>query len=131
MTGIDTNVLTRFIMQDDRYQSPAASRFLESLTPENPGFIALVTVAELGWVLMRRYKLSRRQFAEAMDSLFGSTQVVIENASLVADAFLLFERTNADFSDCLVSLSAKSAGCDAVATFDIRAAKLLNMNLLK
>jgi predicted nucleic-acid-binding protein len=131
LTGIDTNVLTRFIMQDDRSQSQAASRFLESLTPENPGFIALVTVAELGWVLMRRYKLSRRQFAEALDSLFGSTQVVIENASLVADAFLLFEQTNADFSDCLVSLSAKSAGCDAVATFDVRAAKLLAINLLK
>lgn len=131
MTGIDTNVLTRFIMQDDRYQSPAASRFLESLTPENPGFIALVTVAELGWVLMRRYKLSRRQFSQAMDSLFGSTQVVIENAGLVANAFLLFEQTNADFADCLVSLSAKSAGCDAVATFDIRASKLLAMNLLK
>jgi predicted nucleic-acid-binding protein len=80
---------------------------------------------------MRRYKLSRRQFAEALDSLFGSTQVVIENASLVADAFLLFEQTNADFSDCLDSSSAKSAGYDAVATFDVRTAKLLAMNLLK
>ena len=92
MTGIDTNVLTRYIMQDDRSQSQSASRFLESLTPENPGFIALITVAEFDWVLMRRYRLTRRQFAEALDSLFGSTEVVIENAGLVADAFLLLSR---------------------------------------
>ena len=131
MTGIDTNVLTRFIMQDDRQQFMAASAFMSSLTPESPGFIGLVTVAEICWILMRRYRLSRSQFSLAMERLLNSTLLQFENQNLVAEALLLFDKTNADFADCLVSLSAKAAGCDDVVTFDIRSSKVLAMTLLK
>jgi predicted nucleic-acid-binding protein len=120
MTGIDTNVLTRFIMQDDRLQFMAASAFMSSLTPESPGCI-----------LMRRYGLSRSQFSLAMERLLNSTLLQFENQNLVAEALLLFDKTNADFADCLVSLSAKAAGCDDVVTFDIRSSKVLAMTLLK
>jgi predicted nucleic-acid-binding protein len=118
-------------MQDDRVQSLAAGAFMESLSHENPGFIGLVTIAELCWVLMRRYKLSRSEFSAAMEWLFSSTELQIENQSLVADAFLLFEESNADFADCLVSLSAKAAGCETIVTFDKRAVRLLSMKLLR
>jgi predicted nucleic-acid-binding protein len=131
MTGIDTNVLTRFIMQDDRQQFMAASAFMSSLTPESPGFIGLVTVAEICWILMRRYRLSRSQFSLAMERLLNSTLLQFENQNLVAEALLLFDKTNADFADCLVSLSAKASGCDDVVTFDIRSSKVLAMTLLK
>jgi predicted nucleic-acid-binding protein len=131
LTGVDTNVLTRYIMQDDRYQSAVATAFLDSRTREDPGFVTLVTMAELCWVLTRRYKLSRKQFSGVMDWLFGSPELQIENGKLAADALLLCEQSNADFPDCLVSLSAKAAGCATVVTFDQQAAKLLAMTLLK
>ena len=47
MIGLDTNVLVRYIMQDDPQQSLKATRVIESLTKERPGFIALVSVVEL------------------------------------------------------------------------------------
>lgn len=131
MTGIDTNVLTRYIMQDDRQQFMAASAFLGSLTLESPGFVGMVTIAEICWVLMRRYRLTRSQFSSAMERLLNSTLLQFENQNLVAEALLLFDKTNADFADCLVSLSARAAGCDGVVTFDIRSSKVLAMTLLK
>lgn len=131
MTGIDTNVLVRYIMQDDPRQAMAASAFLDSLSKENPGFVGLVTVAEVCWVLMRRYKLNRDQLAGAMDWLINAASVQLENQKMVADALLLFEETNADFADCLVSLSAKAAGCASIVTFDLRSSKVLGMTLLK
>ena len=51
MIGLDTNVLVRYIMQDDPEQSPKATELIESLTGENPGYITMVSVIELYWVL--------------------------------------------------------------------------------
>ncbi|MGA1464036.1 MAG: PIN domain-containing protein, partial [Steroidobacteraceae bacterium] len=51
MIGLDTNVLVRYIMQDDPKQSPKASTLIESLSADHPGFISLVSVVELYWVL--------------------------------------------------------------------------------
>jgi predicted nucleic-acid-binding protein len=51
MIGLDTNVLVRYIMQDDATQSLKAAKLMESLTVDDPGFVSLVSVVELGWVL--------------------------------------------------------------------------------
>ncbi len=51
MIGLDTNVVVRYIMQDDPKQSPKATRLIESLTSDAPGFVPLVAVIELVWVL--------------------------------------------------------------------------------
>ena len=62
MIGLDTNVLVRYLAQDDRVQSPLATRFLESsLSQETPGFVATVVLAELVWVLESNYQFSREQ----------------------------------------------------------------------
>ena len=49
MIGLDTNVLVRYIMQDDARQSLSATKLMESLTVDEPGFVSLVSVVELGW----------------------------------------------------------------------------------
>jgi predicted nucleic-acid-binding protein len=51
VTGLDTNVLARYLMQDDPRQSPRATRLIESLSAEAPGFVPVVTIVELVWVL--------------------------------------------------------------------------------
>src|SRR5690348_17516308 len=61
MIGLDTNVLVRCVMQDDPRQSQKASRLIESLTSEAPGFVPLVALIELVWVLTSCYDLTREQ----------------------------------------------------------------------
>lgn len=59
MIGLDTNVVVRYIVQDDPAQSRVASRLIESLTPEAAGFVSIVTLAEITWVLDTAYGARR------------------------------------------------------------------------
>lgn len=74
MIGLDVNVLVRYIMQDDPKQSPKATRLVECLTSEQPGFVPLVAVVELVWVLSSSCGLSREQLVEALDLLLRSKE---------------------------------------------------------
>ena len=62
MIGLDTNVLVRYIMQDEPGQSAKATRLIESLEVDRPGFISLVSIVELYWVLTSCYDLTNDQF---------------------------------------------------------------------
>lgn len=75
MIGIDTNVLVRYIMQDDAKQSPKATKFMEALTVDVPGFVSQVSIVELVWVLGGSYELTRQQVAQALDALLRTKQV--------------------------------------------------------
>lgn len=86
MIGLDTNVLVRYIMQDDPKQSPKATRLVESLTSEQPGFMPLVAIVELVWVLSSSYRLDREQLVEALDLLLRSKEIVVDRADLVLQA---------------------------------------------
>ena len=130
MIGLDTNVLVRYIMQDDRKQAALATRLVESLTPEEPGFVTLVTVVELYWVLGTSYDLSRAQIVAALDALIRSKQLLVEQSDQVLRALRVFGGGSADFPDCLIERIAKAAGCDKVMTFDIGASKNSGMTLI-
>ena len=78
MTGLDTNVLVRYIMQDDPKQSPKANRLIESLDADNPGFISIVSVIELFWVLTSCYELSHAQVTQALEMMLRTKSFVIE-----------------------------------------------------
>ena len=69
MAGLDTNVLVRYIMQNNAKQSPKATRLIESLTVNAPGFVALVCVVELGWVFGSAYGLTHKELAQAFEAL--------------------------------------------------------------
>jgi predicted nucleic-acid-binding protein len=130
MTGLDTNVLVRYIMQDDAKQSPLATRLIESLSAESPGFVPVVSVVELGWVLSSAYDLDRNQLIEAFEGLLRTKELVVERAEIVWKALRVVQSTNADFADCLISCSAVVAGCPKTMTFDRGAAKAAGMTLL-
>ena len=130
MIGLDTNVLVRYIMQDDAKQAPQATRFVESLSPEAPGFLPLVAVVELAWVLSSAYDLDRAQLVEAFEGVLRTKELVIERAEVVWKALRAFQSANADFADCLIAHSAASAGCEKTMTFDRGAAKSAGMTLM-
>ncbi len=130
MTGLDTNVLVRYIMQDDARQSPSATRLVESLSGESPGFLPLVAVVELAWVLSSAYALDRDQLVEALEGLLRTKEIVVERAETVWKALRMFQGSNADLADCLIERSAAAAGCEQTMTFDRNAAKGCGMMLL-
>ena len=130
MIGLDTNVLVRYIMQDDPEQSPKAAELIESLTSENPGFIAMVSVVELYWVLTSAYELSGQQVAQALDALLRTKQLLVERADQVMRALRVFGTGRADFADCLIECTASGAGCARTMTFDVKASKYAGLTLM-
>lgn len=131
MIGLDTNVLVRYIMQDDAKQSPKATKIIEALDGvENSGYVTLVSIVELVWVLGTSYELTRAQVAQALDSLIRAKQLKIESADQMIRALRVFKIGKSDFADCLIERSANSAGCEKTITFDINASKHAGMTLI-
>ncbi len=131
MIGLDTNVLVRYIMQDDAKQTAKATTLIESLSAAAPGFITLVSVIELVWVLSACYDLSRAQVAQALEIILRSKQLIVDQAEHVVRALRAFRAGNADFADCLIERMAASAGCAQTMTFDSAAAKTAGMTLIR
>jgi predicted nucleic-acid-binding protein len=72
MTGLDTNVLVRYLTQDDAKQAEQATQLIENtLTVANPGFISLVVLTELYWVLGNVYSVTGPEWLDTVDDLFG------------------------------------------------------------
>jgi len=131
MIGLDTNVMVRYIMQDDVKQSAKATALIESLTSDNAGYITLVSVVELYWVLTSSYGLTDQQVAQALEAMLCTKQLVVERADQVMRALRVFGEDKADFADCLIGRAAASAGCGQTVAFDLGASKYAGMTLLK
>ena len=131
MIGLDTNVLVRYIMQDDARQAAKATTLIESLSAAVPGFITLVSIVELVWVLSSCYDLNRSQIAKSLEVILRSRQLVVDQAEHVVRALRTFREGSADFADCLIERMAARAGCARTMTFDSAAAKTAGMTLIR
>jgi predicted nucleic-acid-binding protein len=128
--GVDTNVLVRYIMQDDRVQSRLATAMLDALTPERPAYVSAVALAETSWVLSSTYGAPRSELAEAIEALLDADALVVEHAASARRA-LVACRSGADFADAFIAAINQQAGCGESVTFDKDAAKRAGMRLLK
>ena len=130
MIGIDTNVLVRYIAQDDPVQSRRATALIERECSEsNPGFVGLVVLAEVVWVAASCYSASRGEQCKIIRRILETRQLIVQEAETVWQALRLFEHGKADFADCLVERTATAAGCDRTVTFD-KSAGTIGMTLL-
>ena len=130
MIGLDTNVLVRYLAQDDPKQSPQATRMIESLTSEEPGYVSIVSVVEVVWVLSGCYAANRETLCKVLATLLQAKGIVVAHADVVWQALRLFRQTKADFADCLIKCFADDAACTKVMTFDRDAAKHCGMQLV-
>lgn len=131
MTGLHTNVIVRYVAQDDARQSAAATRLMEkTLSVENPGFVSLVTLCEVAWVLADCYGADRRRICSVLQALLETRQIVVESAELAWRALRSWEGSGADFSDALIGEVALGSGASRVLTFDKAAARLPGFALL-
>lgn len=124
MIGLDTNVLVRYLAQDDLAQSARATRLIEEeLTERNPGFLSVVTMVETVWVLGRAYGLSDRQVAATIERVLQTDVLVVENEQEVFAAMIALRWGTPSFSDALIAALGKKAGCAFTLTFDQKASR--------
>jgi len=129
--GIDSNVLVRYVVQDDPVQSPKAAQLIESiLTEENPGFVSIVTLVETVWVLKRPLRLTDAKIAGVLRVILRIESLVVEHEREVFAAMILLAEGRSSFSDALIGKLASRAGCTHTLTFDKRASRLDGFELL-
>jgi predicted nucleic-acid-binding protein len=131
MIGLDTNVLVRYLAKDDPIQTPVAVKLVRSLSEDEPGFLSLVVITELIWVLRMSYRYRNNEIANVVETLLQSRELIVEQEELVADALRGFATGSGDFADYLIERTGQLAGCIHIFTFDKRAATFAGMRLLK
>lgn len=131
MIGLDTNVLVRYLAQDDVLQARHATHIIErQLTEERPGFISLVTMVETVWVLDRVYGLSNEEIALTLERILQADTLVVQNEQEVFTAMIAVKTGAGSFADALIGALGEWAGCTATLTFDRKAKRLKQFKLL-
>ncbi len=125
MIGLDTNVLVRYLAQDDPAQSARANEIIERhLTDENPGFVSLIAMVETVWVLERSYGLSDLELAAVVERIIGSEHLVVQHEQAVFGGMLALKQGRGSFSDAVIAHLGIEAGCRHSLTFDRRTRRL-------
>jgi predicted nucleic-acid-binding protein len=131
MIGLDTNVLVRYLTQDDAIQSRKATEIIErQLTVAKPGFVSVVVIVETVWVLDRAYGFSAKEVAAAIERMLQVEVLAIENEQEVFTAMLTLKAGRGSFADALIAQLAARAGCIHTLTFDTKALRLPGFKLL-
>lgn len=131
MIGLDTNVLVRFLVQDDRAQAALATARIGALTEADPGFVSREVQVELVWVLERAYGLPRAEVARALEGLLEAQELVVEASDRTAIAADRYHKGGPGFADQMVALAGQGAGCTTTLTFDRKAARIPGMRALE
>lgn len=119
MIGINTNILVRYLTYDDPEQARKAAEVLETTcTKENPGFVPLVVICELVWVLKGAYKYPKDKIIEILWKLLGTLEIIVQDSAIVREALWHFETGKAGFADYLIGCICEEYGCKHVITFD-------------
>lgn len=131
MIGLDTNVLIRYIVRDDARQTQDATELIESMcTADDPGFVNLIVLCEISWVLTRGYQYNRRTVADVIRSILTSVELEVEESETVWRALSSFERDKADFADFIIGTHNRTRHATPTYTFDRKAAEHTDFVLL-
>ena len=129
MIALDTNVLARWIANDDEVQADAAAEVFSELSEDHRGFINLVVMAELYWILRSSIRMPKHRIHEAIEMLLSSPQIEVEDEETV-DLALNKATSGADFADALTAMTSELYGCTETVTFDRDAANKFGWRLL-
>ena len=125
MIGLDTNVLLRYLLQDDEVQGEKASRAIGRAAARNePLFISVVVLCEAVWVLESAYGYRKAEIVGVLDELLETGGFEIEQRDLVRTSLGDYRSNKADFADCWIGRTSEAHGCGQTLTFE-RALKAL------
>lgn len=131
MPALDTNVLVRYLVQDDEAQLAVAKRLIRKSVREGQTLFVPVTVTlELEWVLRSSFEYSRDETMEILSALFSAAELTFESEHALEVALHLYREGSADFADCLHIALAAQAGELPMWTFDKRAGKVTGAQVL-
>ncbi len=116
MIGLDSNVLVRYLVQDDQVQAARATRCIEAADARC--FIGVIVLCEVVWVLESVYGFDRTTVIDTFEKILMTAQFEIEDKDLVLRALDDFRNSRADFADCLIGRRNRAAGCSETVTFD-------------
>ncbi len=130
MIGLDTNILVRYLTQDDSIQSPKATELIERrLTEEKPGFVSIVAMVETVWVLERAYGLTPHEIVGAVERVLQTDVLVVENEQEVFAAMVALKEGHGSFADAVIAALGARMGCSCTLTFDRKALRLPGFEL--
>jgi predicted nucleic-acid-binding protein len=125
MLGLDTNVLVRFLVQDDQAQFERAQKPIGRESRTGGGvLISLLVLLETEWVLRSRYGLAKSEIIATFSGLLGSAELRFEDEHSIEEALFTWKDSPADFADCLIGARHRALGCRATASFDSKATRL-------
>ncbi len=132
MIGIDTNVLVRYLVQDDPAQAKAATRLIEgTCTKETPGFLNHLVLCETMWVLEGCYKQSKAILLNTIEQILRVAQLSVDEPQVVWQALEDYRSNQADFADYLLGRINRNRDCTTTMTFDRQASTSPVFTLLK
>ena len=132
MLGIDTNVLVRFLVQDDEVQFKKARKLIKrEVALGRRVFVNQLVLMETEWVLRSRYAVPKNQIIAAISGLLDAVDVQFEDEPVIEEALFIWKEATADFADCLIGVKNRRMGCQVTATFDIKASKLPGFKVLQ
>lgn len=124
MKALDTNVLVRFLVQDDQKQASIANQLLiDAEATKQPLFVSQLVVLELLWVLKSVYEVSRSDILIALNELLSMSALEFQDQRVVRDFIIDAQHNSYDLPDALIAQVAYGRGCDTTLTFDKKAAK--------
>ena len=131
MAALDTNILIRFLVEDDAAQLAAARRLIRKCVNAGETLFVPVTVSlELEWVLRSSYGFSKSVVIQTLAQLLASIELTFESEGALEIALVLYGQSTVDFSDCLHIALSSRAGESPLWTFDRAASKLEGARLL-
>ena len=131
MPALDTNVLVRYIVQDDPSQLAAAKRLISRFVTEGRAlFVPVTVVLELEWVLRSSFAFSKEDVLMTLSTLLSAAELTFESERALEVALQLFRKGSAEFADCLHVALAAQAGEQPLWTFDKGASKVSGAQLL-
>jgi predicted nucleic-acid-binding protein len=121
VTGLDTNVLVRYLTEDDPVQAQRAAALIQTLVARGERtFIGPVVLCELSWVLRTAYDVTKADLLLTLEHLLATTQFVVGNKDVVRAAVEAYRRGRADFPDYVIGALNLDAGCERTVTLDRR-----------
>jgi predicted nucleic-acid-binding protein len=131
MVGLDTNVILRYLLQDDPKQTRLANRIIDQvLSDRNPGLVSLVTILEVVWVLRSLLKQTPSEIATHLEHLLAADSLEVQNDQQVFEAAFALKRGTGEFEDALIGALNAWAGCPHTLTFDKRTLRLPYFELI-
>lgn len=119
MKGFDTNVLVRYLVQDEPAQSQRATDLVETAVRHGEQLhIASIVLCELVWVLESAYGVEKDELVPVLDKLLATRQFEIEHRHCARAALEDYRTGKADFSDGLIGRINRAAGCESTFSFD-------------